>query len=85
MSPLIHNILLPDVRFLCLNKDQIFSSRYAVIRDNRSRDNESRLYIKFGQYCSIVRFNSHSWKNFEFSSGSLLSLWQAHLKVLGFF
>ena len=26
ISPLIHNILLPDVRFLCLNKDQIFSS-----------------------------------------------------------
>ena len=26
-TPLIHNILLPDVRFLCLNKDQIFSSR----------------------------------------------------------
>ena len=23
ISPLIHNILLPDVRFLCLNKDQI--------------------------------------------------------------
>ena len=27
ISPLIHNILLPDVRFLCLYKDQIFSSR----------------------------------------------------------
>ena len=26
ISPLIHNILLPDVKFLCLNKDQIFSS-----------------------------------------------------------
>ena len=29
-----------------LNRDQIFSSRYAIIRDSRSRDNESRLYIK---------------------------------------
>ena len=27
ISPLIHNILLPDIRFLCLKKDQIFSSR----------------------------------------------------------
>ena len=25
--------------------DQIFSSRLAVIRDNRSRDNEGRLYL----------------------------------------
>ena len=31
---------------LMLNEDQIFSSRSAVIRDNRSRDNESRLYKK---------------------------------------
>ena len=46
ISLLIHNILLPDVRFLCLNKDQTFSSRLAVIRGNRSRDNESRLYSK---------------------------------------
>ena len=30
ISPLIHNILLPDVRFLCLNKDQIF-----FLRDKR--------------------------------------------------
>ena len=29
---------------LMLNRDQIFSSRLAVIRDNRSRDKESRLY-----------------------------------------
>ena len=27
ISPLIHNILLPEVRFPCLKKDQIFSSR----------------------------------------------------------
>ena len=27
ISPLIHNILLPDVKLICLNKDQIFSSR----------------------------------------------------------
>ena len=32
ISPLIHNILLPGVRFLPLKKDQIFSSRQAVIR-----------------------------------------------------
>ena len=28
-----------------LNRDQIFSSRLAIIRDNQSRDNESRLYV----------------------------------------
>ena len=33
--------------FYVLNKDQIFSTRSAVIRDNRSRDNESRLYLNF--------------------------------------
>ena len=27
ISPLIHNILLPNIRFLFLNKDQIFFSR----------------------------------------------------------
>ena len=27
ISPLIYNILLPDARFLCENKDQIYSSR----------------------------------------------------------
>ena len=27
ISPLIHNVLLPDIRFLCENKDQIFSLR----------------------------------------------------------
>ena len=46
ISPLFHNNLLPDVRFLTLNKDQIFSSRPTVIRDNRSRDIESRLYVE---------------------------------------
>ena len=45
ISPFIHNILLPDVRYLCSNTDKIFSSRYAVIRGNRGRDNESRLYF----------------------------------------
>ena len=40
--------LLPDVRFLCENKDQIFSSRYAVIRDNRSIDNEGRQCFSEG-------------------------------------
>ena len=47
ISPLIKNILLPDVRFLRLKKDQIFSSRKALIRDNRSRDNESRLLYEY--------------------------------------
>ena len=27
IAPLIHNILLPDVRYLRLKKDKIFSSR----------------------------------------------------------
>ena len=63
MSPLINSILLPDVRFLCLNKDQIFSSRKAVVRDNRSRDNESRLYfihrlINFIRL-EVIRFTEH--------------------------
>ena len=50
----MHNILLPDFRFLCLNKDQIFSSRQAVVRDNRSRDNESGLYLKTGYVIPLV-------------------------------
>ena len=35
----------PVVRFSCLGRDQIFTSRYAVIRDKRGRDSESQLYI----------------------------------------
>ena len=35
---------LPVVRFSCLGSDQIFTSRLAVIRDKRSRDNGSQLY-----------------------------------------
>ena len=45
ISPLFHNILLPVVRFSCLNRDQIFTSRQAVIRDKRGRDKESQLFI----------------------------------------
>ena len=33
IAPLFHNILLPVVRFSCLNRDQIFTLRLAVIRD----------------------------------------------------
>ena len=33
ISPFIHDILLPDVRFLCKNKDQIFSSRLFEITE----------------------------------------------------
>ena len=33
------------VRFPCLNRDQFFTSKLAVIRDKRSRGNESRLYF----------------------------------------
>ena len=39
-----------------LNRDQIFSSRYAVIRDNRSRDNEGRLYSQ-NQIWAILRIS----------------------------
>ena len=35
----------PVVRFSCLGRDKIFTSRYAVIRDKRGRDNESQLYF----------------------------------------
>ena len=35
---------------LMLDRDQIFSSRQAVIRDNRSRDNESRLYYILSKF-----------------------------------
>ena len=31
-------------RFSCLGRDQIFTSRYAVIRNKRVRDSESQLY-----------------------------------------
>ena len=42
-SSFFHNIFLPVVRFSYLGRDQIFTSRYAVIRDKRGRDNESQL------------------------------------------
>ena len=45
ISPLFHNILLSVVRFSCLNRDPLFTSRKAVIRDKRSRGNESRVYM----------------------------------------
>ena len=44
ISPLFHNILLPIVRFRCYNRDQI-NTEIRVIRDKRSRDKESRLYM----------------------------------------
>ena len=49
---------LPVVRFSCLGKDQIFTSRQAVIRDKRGRDNKSRLCctaaIKHPSYFTLV-------------------------------
>ena len=45
ISPIFHNIFLPVVRFSCLSRDKIFTSRYAVIRDKRVRDSESQLYL----------------------------------------
>ena len=45
ISPLFHNILLPVIRFSCLGRDHIFTSRYAVIQDKRVRDSESQLYF----------------------------------------
>ena len=44
MSPLFQNILLPVVRFACLNGDQIFTSRQRLFEIS-GRENESRLYI----------------------------------------
>ena len=58
ISPLFHNILLPVVRFSCLNRDQIFTSREAVIRDKRSRDNESRLLKKFSNCISCYKMKN---------------------------
>ena len=44
-SPLFHYFyLLLDFHVLC--KNRIFTSRLAVIRDKRGRDNESQLYIQ---------------------------------------
>ena len=39
------------VRFSCLGRDQIFTSRKAVIQDKRGRDSESQLYY---QMCDEV-------------------------------
>ena len=46
-SPLFHNIfhLLLDFHV----RDKIFTSRYAVIRDKRGRDNESQLYTDYSR------------------------------------
>ena len=46
ISPLFHIIFLPVVRFSCLGRDQIFTSRLAVIPDKRGRENESQLYLE---------------------------------------
>ena len=46
---LFHNIFLPVVRYSCLGRDQIFTSRQAVIRDKRVSDNESHLYNKWAR------------------------------------
>ena len=47
ISPLFHNVYFFShvVRVSCLGRDQIFTSRYGVIRDKRGQDNESQLYV----------------------------------------
>ena len=42
---LFSTIFLPVVRFSCLSRNKIFTSRQAVIQDKRGRDNESQLYV----------------------------------------
>ena len=42
---LFSTIFLPVIRFSCLGRDQIITSRLAVIRNKRVRDSESQLYI----------------------------------------
>ena len=42
----ISTICFLHVRFSCLGRDQIFTSRYAGIPDKRGQDSESQLYLK---------------------------------------
>ena len=52
---LFSTIFLPVVRFLCLGRDQIFTSRKAVIRDKIGRVNCIYIYI-FSDY-SVNLYN----------------------------
>ena len=46
------------VRFSCLGRDHIFTSRQAGIRDKRGRDNESQLYIsEFSDGCNTTQIS----------------------------
>ena len=49
------------VRFSCLGRDQIFTSRKVVIRDKRVRHSESQLYKKFRADVQKVVRDVH-WK-----------------------
>ena len=61
--------IAPDEQFLLLSTmfcypdmDQIFSSRSAVIRDNRSRDSESWLYLNWNnEALTHRRWNLWNW------------------------
>ena len=50
------------VWFSCLNRVQIFTSRIAVIRDKRSRDNESRQYITKTRLLILMYWKFHHQK-----------------------
>ena len=58
---------------LLLNGDQIFSSRQAVIRDNRSRDNESRLYFDWQPPIKIYKKALKSEKARIMNNSALIS------------
>ena len=73
--------MLPVV-FPCLNWDDIFTSRYVVIRDKhfildkRSRDNKNRLYIFFSMSGLLVMYMQKS-HIFIIHSVLFLISWQA--------
>ena len=85
-SSLFHNILLPVVRSLCYNRDQIFTSRWAGFwdkrgRDNekRGRDNENRLYFLFEN--TVSQF--HNSKLYHFVRRKLLQCILSTSAILG--
>ena len=47
------------VRFSCLDRDKIFISKYAAIRDKRDQDNESQLYLNF--FSGDILLNEYFW------------------------
>ena len=54
ISPTIFCYLLLD--FHVENRDHVFTSRQAVIRDKRNRDNECRLYVSCFQRVTYKDF-----------------------------